>query len=250
MQIIDMHAHISAFLEPQAEQELALRKQNDLITCFSSGTPEEWRFMQTFKERPELRLSFGLHPWYADQWTIEECMPALEQCDLIGEIGMDSVWCSVSLEVQQRQLEKQLQLAADQKKPVILHTKGQEERIADLLQGFPERICVHWYSGPEKTLERYMALDCYFTLGPDTARLAEAGAYLQQQMLREIPAERLFVETDGIEAVAWAMQKETMELTQIPAVLMENLAYAAKQKGQTPEALARQMRVNLERFLS
>lgn len=250
MMLIDMHAHINAFLKPQADEELRLRKQSGLVTCFSSGTPEEWRFMQAYKERPELLFSFGLHPWYADRYTTQECRTALEQCDIVGEIGMDSVWCRVSLQRQQKMLEQQLQLAADQKKPVILHTKGQEERIADLMQGFPEKICVHWYSGSEKTLKRYMALDCYFTLGPDTAQLCKAGGLLQRQMLTEIPQDRLFVETDGIGAVAWAMQKEHMELTQIPAVLMENLTYAANQKGQTPETLAKQMQANLDAFLS
>ena len=51
---------------------------------------------------------------------------------------------------------EQWQIAADLKKPVLLHTKGQEKRIAELLRGFPYHICVHWYSGTEQDLEPYL----------------------------------------------------------------------------------------------
>lgn len=249
MVMVDMHAHLQALTQPQMEEELTLRSQHQLITCFSVGTPQEWQQMKALQKRPEVKLSFGLHPWYADQYTIEECMDALQQCDFIGEIGMDSVWCTVSPQVQRRQLERQLQLAADWKKPVILHTKGQEEQICDILKGFPEKVCIHWYSGPEKTLEPYMQQDCYFTLGPDTAALCRQDSHMNRRMVAEIAADRLFVETDGIAAVAWAMGKEQLELAQIPAILEENLAYAANIKGLTPEAMAAQMQQNLKEFL-
>lgn len=72
---------------------------------------------------------------------------------------------------------------------------------------------------------------------------------MNQRMVAEIAADRLFVETDGISAVAWAMGKEQLELAQIPAVLEENLVYAANIKGLTPEAMAAQMQQNLKEFL-
>ena len=43
---------------------------------------------------------------------------AYSECDYIGEIGMDSVWCDIPLDIQQKRLEEQLQIAADLKKPV------------------------------------------------------------------------------------------------------------------------------------
>ena len=56
-------------------------------------------------------------------------LPLLKQASIIGEIGMDSVWCDVDLEIQKEVFEKQLQLAKEWDKPVILHTKGQEKTI-------------------------------------------------------------------------------------------------------------------------
>lgn len=258
--MIDMHAHLSCLTDEKtgdiirrdqlAEAELDLRKKNGIFTCFSTGNPEEWKYMQSFRFRREIRVSFGIHPWYADRYTLEECQEYLEQCDFIGEIGMDSVWCQVPLPLQQKMLEGQLQAAADWKKPVILHTKGQEERIADLIRGFPGKVCVHWYSGSERGFEKFLEQDCYFTLGPDTASLCRQKMSLNQRMVEEIPASRLFVETDGISAVAWARGTERLSIEEIPVVLRENLTYAAGIKGWSPAALAQQMQGNLESFLT
>lgn len=257
MRVIDMHAHLSLSETKdrvKMSQELEVRREQRIFTCFSAGTPGEWRQLEAYRSREELLVSFGIHPWYADRYTLEECREYLEQCDLIGEIGMDSVWCQVPERVQELQLEAQLQLAAELQKPVILHTKGKEKRISQILRGFPGKACVHWYSGSLEDLEAYLEQDCYFTLGPDTEALCSAEhesqeGQVRRRMLREIPAERLFVETDGLSAIAWAKGVQELETEEIGTTLRENLAFAAKVKGIEAAALEEQMKKNLSAFL-
>jgi Tat protein secretion system quality control protein TatD with DNase activity len=67
-------------------------------------------------------------------------------------------------------------------------------------------------------------------------------------MIREVSLERLFLETDGIGAVAWAFQKESMPVSEIPEVLRANLIYVSEIRGVSPEDLGRQMYENLNRF--
>lgn len=257
MRVIDLHAHLSLSETEDCDkirQELEVRRGEGIFTCFSAGTPGEWRQLETYRSREELLVSFGIHPWYADRYTLEECKEYLEQCDFIGEIGMDSVWCQVPGKVQERQLEEQLQLACELQKPVILHTKGEEKRVSQILRGFQGKACVHWYSGNLKDLEAYLEQDCYFTLGPDTGALCRAKNESHEQkvrwrMLREIPAERLFVETDGLAAIAWARGVQELSVEEISKTLKENLAVAAKVKGMTVAALEEQMKKNLRAFL-
>lgn len=176
----------------------------------------------------------------------------LSGCDAVGEIGMDSVWCDVPLQVQRRVFVRQLGLAAELGKPVILHTKGQEEQIAELIRDFPGKICVHWYSGGPAALEKLIALGCYFTFGPD---LGDSPLY--RKMLTEIPADRLFVETDGITSVLWARGIESLEgyrtgacfLPQIPEVLERSMGIVASFHGMDVKALRERMRQNLAEFL-
>ncbi|HIR13660.1 MAG TPA: TatD family hydrolase [Candidatus Choladousia intestinavium] len=265
--MIDMHAHFSCLEEgweklrrtermQLGEQELRVRGENRILTCFSGGRPGEWELLEEFSGREEVLLSFGIHPWYADRYEAEDYRETFEKCRILGEIGMDSVWCRVPLPVQEKQFKKQLRIAADLKKPVLLHTKGAERRIAELVKDFPGRICVHWYSGEEKELELFLEKDCYFTLGPDTSALCKreeaalsGEEQVRRRMLQEIPANRLFVETDGIGAVAWAMGKERMELEEIPGVLGQNLACTAKWKRLSEKEMEEQMKKNLLEFL-
>ena len=281
MRVLDMHAHL-AFLTGSGiekweqkknmtayeagKKELDFRYQNGIATCLSSGTPAEWAYTRQFQNREELLLSFGIHPWYADRHLTEEMPEAYSECDYIGEIGMDSVWCDIPLDIQQKRLEEQLQIAADLKKPVLLHTKGQEKRIAELLRGFPYHICVHWYSGTEQDLEPYLDLGCYFTLGPDFSaaygsvadqRLLrgflkeekEQKRSLYQRMLQEIPVERLFVETDGISAVAWTMGEAEAEWNMLPFALQANMQSLAEATRKNEAELQLQLCRNLGRFL-
>lgn len=252
--MIDMHAHLACFTEGyeeiRGETELDFRLKNGITTCFSAGTPSEWQVMEGFRSRREIIVSFGIHPWHSGRYQVEECREYLELCGFVGEIGMDSVWCEVPLKLQQRRLEEQLQIAADLGKPVLLHTKGQEEKIADIIKGFPGSVCVHWYSGSKSGFEKFLEQDCYFTLGPDTAMVWGENRSLIGTMVREIPADRLFLETDGLPAIAWAKGVEHIKMEEIPAVLKHSLEYTAVAKGWKQKALACQIRENLERWLA
>ena len=42
-----------------------------------------------------LFYSCGVHPWNASLDTLKSMLPLLKKTLIIGEIGMDSVWCDV-----------------------------------------------------------------------------------------------------------------------------------------------------------
>ncbi len=258
MRLLDMHAHPASFLEERFEQELTLRKKHGILTCFSAGTPEEYRFLQAYGGRKEILCSFGIHPWNSDRYRPEDCREQFENCRIIGEIGMDSLWTDIDLSVQRKVFEQQLQIAADLNKPIVLHTKDQEEEIAEMIRDFPAPVLVHWYSGSLKHLEKYLQKNCFFTIGPDIGTVLERAQSSGQEMekrerylymLREIPGNRLFTETDGISAVAWAKGAEQLPTEEIPAVLRESMGCLSAEKKTSEEELRRQMLGGLEMFL-
>lgn len=197
--VTDAHAHVKTKAE-------ALERIKDRIPTMVCGTdPEDARWVMELCHMPEaegiLFPVFGLHPWYADQWKMEDMMPYLEKCQVIGEIGMDSLWCNVPLKRQKEVLEKQLQIAAEWKKPVVLHTKDQEREILELIRKYPNIYLVHWYSA-EHDLDGYLDLDCYFSIGPDVIWNPAV-----QQVARRVPENRILLETDGMDAVKWAWEE-------------------------------------------
>ncbi len=284
--MIDMHAHLLCLSEEYrgklteqemlalGMQELAARKECGIGTVFSCGTPQEWEFMQRCLAQSFL-FSFGIHPWYSDRFDPRDCRESFAACPIIGEIGMDSVWCEVPLTVQRRIFARQLEIAAELGKPVVLHTKGQERQIAEMIRDFPGKVCVHWYSGDEENLEKFMEAGCYFTLGPDLAeRCAPAGekglwngrtgltqaeqealsqsAAVYRRMLREVPTERLFLETDGLTSIAWMRGQsiESVSFKDISTVLERNMDCTARAKQMQPEQLQVCLKENFSGFIS
>ena len=270
MEVLDMHTHlVSLSEETKAKEELALRKTEGIASCISTGTPQEWKFVQKFRERPEILASFGIHPWYAGQHLPEHEMEAYCACDFIGEIGMDNVWCQVPESVQRSVFARQLEIAEELHKPVLLHTKGMEREIARMLEGFSQPVCIHWYSGTESDLEEYLGKGYFFTRGPDFGALrrlclqGEKGIptawnteeqrekwNLYCKMLKEIPKDRLFVETDGVSAIAWAMGVEETELSALSRTLKENRDAMADTWKESPREVKQRMFQNLREFLT
>jgi len=239
--IIDAHLHIT-------ENDV----NNNILACIDKGNilglvagtyPEDCHMIHELALRCHRIIpTYGLHPWYADKAGLKDMEPYLTACPIIGEIGLDSVWCDVNLNVQRKIFIAQLDLAEERGCPVILHTKGQEKEIARIIADYTVPIIVHWYSS-ENFLDKYLERDCYFTVGPDVHINPAV-----QQIAREVPIERLFVESDGISAVEWATGK-TITPQELPSILSASMNFIARAKNVDPETVRAQMEKNLERLL-
>ncbi len=218
--LTDAHAHIGGM----AEIEERLRSRIPSMIC--AGCPQEAERLDEIQARPEsggiLIPTYGLHPWHADRASLEEMQPFLQQAQIIGEIGMDSVWCAVPLDVQREVFTSQLFFAMEHHRSVILHTKGQEREIADIIRRYPNTYLVHWYSS-EEHLEEYLDLDCYFSIGSDVWWNPAV-----RKLAQRVPVDRILIETDGMGAVRWAYEeaetnKKTAALPPVPSSLEEAL---------------------------
>lgn len=253
MILCDAHAHLGK----DAEWEERVRREILSLVC--AARPEEARgLFSRLEGLPEaaegarcpgssrrepgakgaVLPTAGLHPWYADQYMVRDMEPYIRRCPVVGEIGMDSVWCQVPLMIQEQAFREQLEMACTLKKPVILHTKGQEKAIAAILKEYPNRYLVHWYSC-EKYLEEYLSLDCFFSVGPDVWWNPAVA-----QTAKRIPRDRILVETDGLGAVLWAYEngpedgKRTVPGT-VSEALENTVRTAAELRAMSPEALGR-----------
>ncbi|HHU16914.1 MAG TPA: TatD family hydrolase, partial [Clostridiales bacterium] len=184
---------------------------------------------------------FGLHPWYADQYDLKDMMTYLINCSVIGEIGMDSVWCNTDLDTQQRVFIAQLDIAQQIGCPVMLHTKGMEKEIGEIIANYTMPVIVHWYSSLEH-LGLYLKRDCYFTVGPDVSKNEAV-----QQAVKSVPLDRLFVETDGTAAVEWATGKPASP-KDLPEILLSSVSYISKIKGIDIDIVQKEIAKNFERL--
>ena len=238
MAICDAHAH------PGEHEEQESRIRQGVRTFLCATDPQSAETVAAMCGGSELLIpTYGLHPWYADQFEVEQMLPYIDKGVLLGEIGMDSVWCEVLRPRQLAVFKEQLALAENRNIPVILHTKGEEKAILTCIEGFRPPILVHWYSA-ERYLEGYVEKDCFFSIGPDVQHNPAV-----QAVVKAVRPERLLVETDGMGAVRWAAQEYGQkdvsgEDGDAAAVLRRSMEYIAMVKGIDFAALERQLEEN------
>lgn len=237
MTVYDAHAHAG----DAAEREI--RQQTGVLTMLSCGNPEQaWEGETICARYPVFTMTAGVHPWYAAKTRLADMLPHMERAALVGEIGLDSVWCDTPMDAQRRMFSAQLDWAAANSKGVVLHTKGCEDEIARRIEGFPHPVIVHWYSGGPDALDRFLALGCYFTIGPDVAvnPCVQAVASLA-------PDGRILFETDGMDAVRWALGDDAAN--QPGDALLASVRFAAQLRSQSSETLIQYANRNFCRLL-
>lgn len=239
MMVYDAHAHVREIKEALLRQRLGIQ------TMLSAGTPDQARrAFEISDQYPVHRVTAGLHPWQTGDFS-PDCMDEfMERTPLIGEIGMDSLWCNVPLDVQKRAFIHQLDVARRMKKPVVLHTKDCEREIAQILEGYPELVLVvHWYSGSPAHLKPYLERNCYFTIGPSVG-VDPVVAHVAQN----VPQDRMLFETDGMDAVRWAIGETPLE--RLENVLTDSVNIAARLRGEDPQRLADAANGNFLRLIN
>lgn len=185
-----------------------------------------------------LSCSAGVHPWDGDAGQVPAMMSLACDCGFAGEIGMDNVWCHVDPVLQRRVFEEQIAFAKEHHLPVILHTKGQEKEILDIIRRYPNTYVVHWYSCME-LLKEYDEVAAYFTVGPSVE--ADPAVYA---VASEIGMEKLLIESDGIDAIEWAIGCRDYIGT-----LQHTIACIAKMRGLSHEKAEQRLDANFARLM-
>ena len=146
-----------------------------------------------------------------------ELAPALQSKILaIGEIGLDYYWVKEpdKQAIQRDILKQQLRLAQDVNKPVIIHMREENDAwfgqastdLLDILSEWYQELSaqnhplkekpgvLHSYNGNLETAQKALQLNFYIGVtGPVTYKNAEE----KRQIIRQLPLDRLLIETDA-----------------------------------------------------
>ena len=143
----------------------------------------------------------GLHPTSVDARWQEEMMLMERHLErkiwAVGEIGMDCYWSREFVKEQEEVFRTQLGMAARLSLPVIIHSRESTELILNVLKDCRHlglRGVFHAFSGSIETFRELQRLgDWYVGIGGvltyKKASIAET--------VREIPMERILLETDS-----------------------------------------------------
>ena len=202
--IFDTHAHYDdeAFDEDR-DALLAELPENGIARVVNVGASLAscGRTIELMNRYDYIYGAIGVHPSEtaelndeAFEWLRQQCR--LEKCVAVGEIGLDYYWDEPDRELQKEWFRRQLNLARELAKPVIIHSRDAAKDTVDLMtEEHAEEIggVIHCYSYTKETAEVFLKMGFFFGIGgvltfKNAKKLKEAVAY--------IPLDRIVLETD------------------------------------------------------
>jgi len=192
---VDAHCHLDdpRFDADRAEVIERARQAGIGRVVVPSSDPRRWGAVRAVAERFGSWFAVGVHPWFVDQpWTPAELTAASRGAHAIGETGLDYVSAQAGGERrrQREALDVHLQLAADTDRPVVLHAVRAVPDVLDAVEGSGVRAQLH--GAVRGDLARAARAGLYLSFGPDLARSGSA-----RRWIRELPRDRVLLETDG-----------------------------------------------------
>lgn len=201
--LVDSHAHIQLDAFAADREEVLENAQEDgvhsiLTVGFDAETSRG--AIKLAEQYEQIFATVGMHPHDAKVFNDETSKIFRSLADhpkviALGEMGLDYYRDLSPRSIQKKAFEQQLDLAEDKNLPVVIHNREAYHDIIPILQARRGRIrgVMHCFSGEVETMRQSLDLGFYIGIGgPVTYRKSHA----LQEVAREVPADRLLVETD------------------------------------------------------
>lgn len=250
--IFDTHAHYDdeAFDEDRDEVLTSLRKRGVGIVVNVGASMEGSRRSVSLSEEYEFVYSaVGVHPDEVGELREEDMEWMREQLQkpkvvAVGEIGLDYYWDKEGHDLQKKWFLRQLKLAKELKKPVIIHSREAAADTMELLKAnyhgeMP--MVMHCYSYSPEMAAEYLKMGFYLGIG---GVLTFKNAKKLKEVVEIAPIERLLLETDCPYLAPVPNRGKRNDSTNIHYVAEE----LARLKGMTSEEVIRITEENARRF--
>ena len=200
----------------------------------------------------QLYSTAGVHPHHAadlDATALSRLAELLgnDAVVAVGETGLDYFRDLAPRAVQRSAFEAQLQLAADNKRPLFLHQREAHADFIAIIKAWRPRlgpVVVHCFTDTRRALFDCLDLDLY--IGITGWLCDERRGRGLQQLVAEIPAERLMIETDS--PYLTPRDLDCRSKRNEPANLPHIAAAVASYRSETLAAVAASTSANARQF--
>ena len=261
MKLFDAHNHLQDRVFHECLETVLQEARREGVTrmVVNGSSEDDWaEVLQLARDIPEVVPSFGYHPWYVKQHSASWQTELVRLLDTVpsgvGEIGLDRWIKDFDFEQQLEVFRWQLSLAAQRNLPVSIHCLQAWGKMLEVLQTEPLPRCgflLHSYGGPAEMIDSFAGLGGYFSL---PGYFAHERKIRQRDVFKQIPRERLLIETDAPdqllppERVRYPMLSEEGKPINHPGNLRAVYDFAAELLQEPVETLARQVEANFTRL--
>ena len=204
----------------------------------------------------KLFATAGVHPHHAIDYNDATDVQLREltrdpAVRAVGETGLDYNRNYSPREVQLQVFERQLQMAVEVQLPVFLHQRDAHADFIALLRRFRDKLpgaVVHCFTDTGEALRDYLALDCHIGI---TGWICDErrGSHLRE-LVREIPANRLMIETDAPYLLPRTVRPQPPHRRNEPMYLKHICEEIARDRGESVEITAANSTATAEAFFA
>ena len=167
----------------------------------------------------------------------------------IGECGLDFNRNYSPHPDQEKWFAAQIELAIEAKKPLFLHSRDAFPRFSELIKEYKNKMpkaVAHCFTGGKAELHSYLELGLYVGI---TGWICDErrGAHLVE-LVRDIPADRLMLETDSPYLTPRDLRPQPRARRNEPAHLPHILRAVARALGKPADQLAAETTRNARTF--
>jgi TatD DNase family protein len=203
-EIFDTHAHYDdeAFDEDRDELLAGLPAQGIARVVNVGATLSSCESTIALMEKYDyIYGAIGVHPSEVAEldedhfaWLKEQCLH--EKCVAVGEIGLDYHWPDPEPALQREWFVRQLNLAREIGKPVVIHSRDAAKDTIDIMQA--EKAdetggVIHCYAYSVESAKIFLNMGYYFGIG---GVLTFKNARKLKEAVEYIPLDRMVLETD------------------------------------------------------
>jgi TatD DNase family protein len=205
--LLDSHAHLDdSQFDPDRDAVIERARSAGLeyLLAISGGSgPDDLASAVPIAERHDwIYSTVGIHPHEAkkaEERHFEQLGAAARNSKVIGvgEIGLDYYYDHSPREEQKRVLIRQLEIARQTRKPIIIHCREAWEDLTNLIEAHWKSAglggILHCFSGSAEIARKFIDWGFYVSFAGNVTFKKADGL---RAVAREIPLDRLLTETD------------------------------------------------------
>jgi TatD DNase family protein len=252
--LIDSHCHLDMnAYDGNLDEIINSAKKRGISRIITIGIDlsSSRKAVELADQYPGVYATVGIHPHSAEDASDDiyrelKKLAARQKVVGYGEIGLDYAKQYAPINIQLREFTMQLNLAKELHLPVVIHDREAHEDTLKLLKErgpFPAGGVMHCFSGDVSLACQVHELGFYISI-PGIVTFKNAVEL--QQVVKEVPMERMLLETDGpfLAPAPWRGK------TNRPDYLLYTASKMAELKNISVDEVANQTMLNTEKLFS
>jgi len=251
--LIDSHCHLDYFTAAELPAVLLRAAEAGVGEMVTIGTTlaQSARLPAMTEAAPHLWCTVGVHPHHAAEAPVPEpemlaAMTHHPRVIGVGESGLDYFYDRSPRDIQQQNFRAHIRAARLADVPLVIHARDADLDIIEILQnetssGGAFAFLLHCFSSSRRLAEAGVELGGYVSF---SGILTFPKSNELRDIARDIPADRLLVETDAPYLAPVPLRGKRNE----PANVAHTARTLAELRGMTAEALAELTTENFRRL--